>query len=82
MTIVGNVTIDIVDGKRSLGGAVSYAAAVASAWGVRACVVTANAPDADLGSLFDVRQHACSASHTGVPLRGCTACCVPGHGCR
>lgn len=36
----------------SQGGAVSYAAAVASALGVRACVVTANGPDADL-SLFE-----------------------------
>jgi hypothetical protein len=49
---VGNVTIDLVDGKRALGGAVSYAAAVASAFGERACVVTAHAPDADLGALF------------------------------
>ena len=52
LTIVGNVTVDIVDGKRALGGAVSYAAAVASAFGQRACVVTAHAPDADLGALF------------------------------
>ncbi len=30
------------------GGAISYAAAVASAYGIRACVVTAAGPDADL----------------------------------
>lgn len=52
LTIVGNVTIDVVDGKKALGGAVSYAAAVASAWGVRACIVSAHAPDADLGPVF------------------------------
>ncbi|KAI3438251.1 hypothetical protein D9Q98_000687 [Chlorella vulgaris] len=53
ITIVGNVTIDLVDGKKALGGAVSYAAAVASAFGVRACIVTAAAPDVDLGTVFD-----------------------------
>lgn len=30
------------------GGAIAYAAAVASAYGVRACIVTAAGPDADL----------------------------------
>lgn len=34
------------------GGAISYAAAVASAYGIHACVVTAAGPDADL-SVFD-----------------------------
>ncbi|KAL4452411.1 hypothetical protein ABPG75_008073 [Micractinium tetrahymenae] len=53
ITIVGNVTIDIVDGKRVLGGAVSYAAAVAAAWGQRACIVAAAADDAPLGSTFE-----------------------------
>ncbi len=51
LLLVGNVTVDVVEGKRALGGAVSYAAAVASAMGVRACVVTANNEEADL-SLF------------------------------
>ena len=64
LTLVGNVTVDIVDGRRVLGGAVSYAAAVASAWGVRACIVTANAADADLSSVFQVREVA-------VCLPGC-----------
>lgn len=53
ITIVGNVTIDIVDGKRVLGGAVSYAAAVAAAWGQRACIVAAAADDAPLGATFE-----------------------------
>lgn len=48
---MGNVTIDLVNGKREVGGAIAYAAAVASAWGVRACIVTAAGPDADLGPL-------------------------------
>lgn len=51
---MGNVTVDVVDGKKALGGASSYAAAVAKAWGVRACIVTAHGQDADLGSVFDV----------------------------
>lgn len=78
ITIVGNVTIDIVDGKRVLGGAVSYAAAVAAAWGQRACIVTAAADDAPLGATFEAslppahpaccgptrwrRKHACAAA--------------------
>ncbi|KAK9835526.1 hypothetical protein WJX74_002373 [Apatococcus lobatus] len=48
LLIVGNATIDLVDGKKSLGGAISYAAAVAEAYGVRACIVTAAGSDADL----------------------------------
>lgn len=69
ITIVGNVTIDLVDGKKALGGAVSYAAAVASAFGVRACIVTAAAPDVDLGTVFDVSpfragwQRLCGLAH-------------------
>ncbi len=58
ITIVGNVTVDVVDGKKALGGAVSYAAAVASALGVRACIVTARGPhdaaiDRDFSALFE-----------------------------
>lgn len=53
ITIIGNVTIDVVDGRKVLGGAVSYAAAVVSAWGQRACIVAAHAGDAPLGSLFE-----------------------------
>ncbi|GMH40601.1 hypothetical protein BSKO_08505 [Bryopsis sp. KO-2023] len=50
--LVGNVTIDVVNGNRTLGGAVSYAAAVAEQYGKSACVVTAAGPDADL-SIFE-----------------------------
>ncbi|KAK9805593.1 hypothetical protein WJX72_006726 [[Myrmecia] bisecta] len=52
LLIVGNLTVDLVDGKKALGGAISYAAAVASAYGVKACIVTAAGPDADL-SVFE-----------------------------
>eukprot|EP00887_Chlorella_sp_A99_P004829 scaffold4.g4829.t1 len=54
LLLVGNVTIDVVNGQRSAGGAVTYAAAAAAGFGItgrRACVVTAAAPDADLSSL-------------------------------
>ena len=55
IAIVGNVTVDLVDGRRSLGGASSYAAAVAAAWGTRACVLTAHNPaEAALGRAFEV----------------------------
>lgn len=59
ITIIGNVTVDVVDGNKALGGAVSYAAAVASALGVRACIVTARGPhdasiDRDFSALFEV----------------------------
>jgi len=41
LVLVGNVTKDEVDGAVSLGGAVSYAAAVASSLGIRTCIITA-----------------------------------------
>lgn len=41
MLVVGNITEDFVDKATSIGGAVSYAAAVTSAFGARACIVTA-----------------------------------------
>ena len=44
--VVGNVTVDVVNGVASPGGAVVYAAAVLKAWGLSACIVTA-AADAD-----------------------------------
>ncbi|PNH05104.1 hypothetical protein TSOC_008665 [Tetrabaena socialis] len=53
LLLVGTVTIDVVDdGSRPAGGAVSYAAAAARAYGIRACVVTVASADADL-SVFD-----------------------------
>lgn len=48
--LVGNVTIDLVDKKPALGGASAYAAAVLSAFGIRACIVTAAGGDADLSA--------------------------------
>ncbi|KAG2500935.1 hypothetical protein HYH03_000760 [Edaphochlamys debaryana] len=49
LLLVGTITVDLVDqdGQRP-GGAVSYAAAVLKAYGIRACVVTVAGPDADL----------------------------------
>ena len=41
----------------SQGGAISYAAAVASAYGIRACVVTAAGPDADLSVFKEHELH-------------------------
>ncbi|GAB4814283.1 hypothetical protein N2152v2_001329 [Parachlorella kessleri] len=57
LLLVGNVTVDVVEGKKALGGAVSYAAAVAAAMGVRACVVTANDGEADLSLFKDHDLH-------------------------
>ncbi len=48
LLIVGPLTVDVVDGKHALGGAVSYAAAVAAGFGIKACVVTTAAPDTDV----------------------------------
>ncbi|KAL6766266.1 hypothetical protein ACKKBG_A35340 [Auxenochlorella protothecoides x Auxenochlorella symbiontica] len=64
LTIVGNVTLDMVNGKPSLGGAVAYAAAVASAFGVRACIVTAAGPGMDLSALSGHDLHIVPASET------------------
>lgn len=50
LLLVGNVTVDLVDGKKALGGAVAYAAAVASALRVKAYIVTAGGKDADLSA--------------------------------
>lgn len=46
LLIVGPITEDVVDGARYPGGAVSYAATVASALGARACIVTTASADA------------------------------------
>ncbi|CAK0786790.1 hypothetical protein CVIRNUC_010004 [Coccomyxa viridis] len=48
LLLVGDVTVDVVEGRKAVGGAIAYAAAVANAYGTRACVVTAAGPDADL----------------------------------
>eukprot|EP01023_Acetabularia_acetabulum_P041274 TRINITY_DN4017_c0_g1_i1.p1 TRINITY_DN4017_c0_g1~~TRINITY_DN4017_c0_g1_i1.p1 ORF type:complete len:429 (+),score=49.13 TRINITY_DN4017_c0_g1_i1:183-1289(+) len=52
LLIVGDVTVDIVDGKKVPGGAVSYSAAVAEGYGLKARVVTAGGKEADF-SVFD-----------------------------
>lgn len=53
LLIVGPVTWDLLDGRRVPGGAVSYAARVATAFGVRAHVLVNAAPDADLAGLAE-----------------------------
>jgi len=40
LLIVGNITDDVIDGSNFLGGAVTYAAVVASAFGAKACIVS------------------------------------------
>eukprot|EP01025_Chloroclados_australasicus_P027489 TRINITY_DN2725_c2_g2_i1.p1 TRINITY_DN2725_c2_g2~~TRINITY_DN2725_c2_g2_i1.p1 ORF type:complete len:359 (+),score=29.06 TRINITY_DN2725_c2_g2_i1:120-1196(+) len=52
LLIVGDVTVDVVEGKKVPGGAVSYSAAVAHGYGIKAHVVTAGGTDADY-SVFD-----------------------------
>ncbi|BDA50140.1 hypothetical protein COCOBI_15-2680 [Coccomyxa sp. Obi] len=64
LLLVGDVTVDVVDGKKALGGAISYAAAVASAYGIRACVVTAAGPDADLSVFRGHDLHVIPTNHT------------------
>ena len=55
----------LVARAQALGGAVSYAAAVASAFGARCCVVSAAGPDVELGSVFQGHElHLVPASAT------------------
>ena len=46
------------------GGAIAYAAAVASAYGVKACVVTAAGPDADLAVFSGHELHVVPTNRT------------------
>lgn len=46
------------------GGAISYAAAVATAYGVKACIVTAAAADADLSAFGGHELHLVPTDHT------------------
>jgi formaldehyde-activating enzyme involved in methanogenesis len=64
LLIVGNLTIDVVDNKKVLGGAISYAAAVATAYGVKACIVTAAAGDADWSAFEGHELHVVPTDHT------------------
>ena len=56
------------------GGAIAYAAAVASAYGVRACIVTAAGPNADLSVFKGHELHVVPAarrrSHSSTPTPG------------
>lgn len=54
--IVGNITVDLVDGTTPTGGAVSYASVVAQALGASTCVVTVAGPEADLDVFGDEAQ--------------------------
>lgn len=64
MLLVGNVTIDVVDKKPALGGAAAYAAAVLSAFGIRACIVTAAGEDADLSAFKEHDLHVVPSNAT------------------
>lgn len=64
LLLVGNVTVDLVDGKKALGGAVAYAAAVASALRVKAYIVTAGGEDADLSVFKGHKVHLVKTADT------------------
>lgn len=51
LLLVGPVTVDQIGGQRMTGGAVTYGAQVAAAFGIRARILTIAGPDADLGPL-------------------------------
>lgn len=62
--VVGPVTWDLVGDRRVPGGTVSYAARTATAMGVRARVLTAAGPDADLAALEGHEVHVVPVEHT------------------
>eukprot|EP00891_Asterochloris_glomerata_P009456 jgi/Astpho2/9456/Aster-01714 len=64
LLLVGNLTVDLVEGKKALGGSIAYAAAVATAYGVRACIVTAGGSDADLSAFQGHELHVVSTEQT------------------
>jgi 1D-myo-inositol 3-kinase len=51
LLLVGPVTVDYIGGQRMTGGGVTYGAAVAAAFGIRARILTIAGPDADLTPL-------------------------------
>jgi sugar/nucleoside kinase (ribokinase family) len=51
LLLVGPVTVDYISGQPMPGGAVNYGAAVATAFGIRARILTIAGPDADLSRL-------------------------------
>lgn len=68
LLLVGPITVDYIDGQSVPGGGVSYGAAVATAFGIRARILTIAGPDADLSPLegHDVHLVEDSASVTFV----------------
>ncbi|KAI8466451.1 MAG: Ribokinase-like protein [Monoraphidium minutum] len=64
LLIVGNITVDLVDGAKPTGGAVSYAAVAARALGASSCVVTVAGPDAALGVFTGSRLRVVAAAET------------------
>ncbi|WIA31289.1 hypothetical protein OEZ86_002191 [Tetradesmus obliquus] len=64
LLIVGNITVDLVDGTTPTGGAVSYAAVVAQALKARACVVTVAGPEADLAVFEGSELYAIRSNET------------------
>ena len=62
--LVGPVSIDEIAGDRRLGGVVSYAASVVSAFGLRARILTIASPDTDLSPLAAHDLHAVKDSAT------------------
>jgi hypothetical protein len=64
LLLVGPVTMDVIDGKRIAGGPVSYGARVASAFGIRAQILTIAGDDADLSPLEGHDVHVVKNSHT------------------
>ena len=51
LLLVGPITVDHIGGQRMPGGAVAYGATVASAFGIRARILTIAGPEADLSPL-------------------------------
>ncbi|KAG2427032.1 hypothetical protein HYH02_014678 [Chlamydomonas schloesseri] len=65
LLLVGTITVDVVDdGSRPAGGAVSYAASIARAYGIRACVVSVAGEDADLSVFAGHELHVVPAAAT------------------
>lgn len=64
LLLVGPVTVDYIGGERTPGGAVSYGAQVAAAFGIRARILTIAGPDADLSALDGHDVHLVSDAHT------------------
>jgi sugar/nucleoside kinase (ribokinase family) len=58
------VTVDVIDGERVAGGPVSYGARVASAFGIRARILTIAGDDPDLSPLEGHDVHVVRNAHT------------------